>query len=133
MASKLPTTGKIGPKFSTGIGRRKSAVARVRLTAGKGHFTIAGELASPLNNWLRPLRLVGHHEDIDAAIILRGGGRSSRAQAVTLALARALVKWDESFKTTLRKAGLLTVDARVKERKKPGLKRARKAPQWQKR
>lgn len=119
--------------YYRGVGRRKTAVAQVRLIPGSGQFTINNEKSEPKLAWLRPLGLLGKKEDIDVSVIVRGGGMSSQEEAITLGIARALITMDDTYKPTLRKAGLVTVDARVKERKKPGLKRARKAPQWSKR
>lgn len=120
-------------QYFAGVGRRKTAVAQVRITPGSGQFTINGEKVSALESWKKPLVLVGRSENADVSIIVRGGGFQSQSEAITLGIARALIAMDESFKSTMRKAGLITVDSRVKERKKPGLKRARKAPQWSKR
>jgi small subunit ribosomal protein S9 len=120
-------------KYHRGVGRRKSAVAQVRIVPGSGQFTINNEKTAPKSQWIRPLSLVGKQETSDISVIVRGGGMSGQSDAITLGIARALIMMDESFKTTLRKAGLVTRDPRVKERKKPGLKRARKAPQWSKR
>ncbi len=119
--------------YYKGIGRRKSAVAQVRIVPGSGQFTINDAKVNPTPQWLRPLSLLGKQDTMDISVVVRGGGFSSQGDAITLGIARALVHMDGEFKTTLRKAGLVTVDARVKERKKPGLKRARKAPQWSKR
>ncbi len=127
----MPATDK--KTFNPGLGRRKTAIAQVRIMPGKGEFTINGAKTEAHDAWIKPLQLVGKSENMDVSVVVRGGGMSSRVQAITLGIARALVDLDESFKSTLRKAGLVTVDARVKERKKPGLKRARKAPQWAKR
>lgn len=121
------------PTYHTGVGRRKTAVAQVRLTPGTGTVIINGKTTSVHPAWQRILSLVGKADTSNVSVIVRGGGMTSQTNATTLGIARALVEMDESFKTTLRKAGVLTVDARVKERKKPGLKRARKAPQWSKR
>ncbi len=129
MNKTAPTT----QSFYKGIGRRKSAVAQVRVQSGSGQFIVNGEAVTPQGLWLKPLTLVGHREDSDVSVIVRGGGMTSQSEAICLGIARALVTKDETYKTTLRKAGFMTVDARVKERKKPGLKRARKAPQWAKR
>lgn len=127
MATKSDT-----PYFSA-VGRRKSAVATVRLVSGTGQFTKNTEKVSPDTRWLKPLQLVGKQDNLDVSIVVRGGGMTSQSDAITLAIARALIVHQADIKPTLRKAGLVTVDARVKERKKPGLKRARKAPQWSKR
>jgi small subunit ribosomal protein S9 len=120
-------------QYYPGVGRRKSAVAQVRIMPGTGQFSYNNEKAAPKPAWIRPLQLVGRNENTDVSIVVRGGGYSSRDDAIILGIARALIELDNGFKSTLRKAGLVTRDPRVKERKKPGLKRARKAPQWSKR
>jgi len=127
-------------KYHTGTGRRKSAVASAKIyTRGKGRFLINHrELKDYFNESLvevakESLVEVGKVSDIDVGIRVSGGGPAGQAEAVRLAIARALVAQNEDYKPALRKAGYLTVDARVKERKKPGLKRARRAPQWSKR
>ena len=121
-------------------GRRKEAVARVRLVPGEGNFSVNGR---SLDDYfptrvhrmvaVSPLRLVGREKDFDVITTIRGGGISGQAGAIVHATARALLKSDETHKLALREAGLLTRDAREKERKKYGLKRARKAPQYTKR
>ena len=122
-------------------GRRKTSVARVRLyPKGKGIIMVNGK---PLNEYFTlvtskeiitsPLKLAGFTKDFDISIKVEGGGVSSQAEAVRHGLARALLEFDENFRPTLKKAGFLTRDARSKERKKPGLKRARRAPQFSKR
>ena len=121
------------PIYHQAVGRRKSAVATARITKGKGHFFLNGQKVESRESWLKPLQMVGKHDDFDISIMVRGGGMTSQNDAIILAIARALVTNEADVKPTLRKAGLITVDARVKERKKPGLKRARKAPQWAKR
>lgn len=120
-------------QYYPGVGRRKTAVAQVRLVNGTGQFTVNNEKVSPQTEWTKPLSLVGKSDNFDVSVIVRGGGMASQSEAITLGIARALLKLDETLKSTLRKANLVTVDSRVKERKKPGLKRARKAPQWSKR
>lgn len=120
-------------KYFPGVGRRKSAVATIRLTEGTGSFTKNGEKVAADPVWSKPLQLVGKADNHDISIIVRGGGMTSQSEAIALGITRALINQEGDVKTTLRKAGLVTVDARVKERKKPGLKRARKAPQWSKR
>jgi small subunit ribosomal protein S9 len=119
--------------YHWGVGRRKSAVAQVRILNGTGQFTINDKKVTPQPQWLRPLDLLGKRESSDITVVVRGGGMSGQSEAITLGIARALIRSDDTLKTTLRKAGLVTRDPRVKERKKPGLKRARKAPQWSKR
>src|SRR5512142_3318889 len=127
-------------KFYEGVGRRKSAIARVRLFAGGGGFTVnekpANEyfpLAATLNQVLSPLKLTQNEQRFTVTAQVRGGGPMGQSDAVMLGLARALLAADGNFKGALRKAGLLTRDPREKERKKAGLKRARKAKQYTKR
>lgn len=123
-----------------GLGRRKSAVATVRLFMKKGETTINGKPAAEyLNNQTlirtieAPLVLTGHNNSSHAIIRVSGGGTKGQAEAISLGLARALVVMSEDLRPSLRKAGLLTRDSREKERKKYGLKKARKAPQFSKR
>jgi len=121
-------------------GRRKSAVARVRLREGEGKITVNGRAVEDyfpndthrmiLTEPLRAAEAEGRY-DIDTTIA--GGGPSGQAGAVRLGIARALVVLDEEVRSTLKKAGFLTRDAREKESKKYGLKKARKAPQYSKR
>lgn len=121
-------------QYYTGVGRRKTAVAQIRLVPGKGKVTINGtEIANAQKNILTPFVITGQLGQFDMSAIVRGGGITAQSDAIRLGIARALVEFDESLKPSLRKAGLMTRDPREKERKKPGLKRARKAPQWQKR
>lgn len=122
------------------VGRRKTAVARVILQPGNGTILVNGaELKErfPRAAWqdtvLLPLRMTNSQGNYNAIIRVHGGGVVGQAGAIRHGIARALVKADESLKPGLRKAGLLTRDPRVKERKKYGLKRARKAPQYTKR
>lgn len=123
------------------VGRRKEAIARVHLTAGgTGLVTVNGK---PLEQYftekhlreavLRPFTVSTLGKSLDVSVKVLGGGRSGQAQSVAHGIARALLAYDENLKPTLRRASLLTRDARVKERKKPGLRRARRAPQWSKR
>jgi small subunit ribosomal protein S9 len=130
------TTGK----YYEGVGRRKSAVARVRLFAGSGTFTVNEK---PVNDYFHiaslvteasiPLRATQNESRFTVSAQVKGGGPVGQADAVSLGLARALLAADMTFKGALRKAGLLTRDPREKERKKPGLKKARKAKQYTKR
>jgi small subunit ribosomal protein S9 len=133
------TTAKKGDQ-SRAVGRRKSASARVRITTGHGKITVNGkELAVyfPYFEWqdiiFAPLKLVGKDKTIDVSIKVAGGGKKGQAIAVQHGISRALIDWDEELKKTLKTQGYLTRDARVKERKKPGFKKARRAPQWSKR
>ncbi|MDO8513361.1 MAG: 30S ribosomal protein S9 [bacterium] len=121
-------------KYVVGIGRRKTATAQARLTPGKGKLTINNQEIDKIEDKItNPLILTGQFGKFDISVMVRGGGMSSQTDAIALAISRAIIAHDESLKPTLRKAGLTTRDPREKERKKPGLKRARKAPQWQKR
>ena len=123
-----------------GLGRRKSAVARVRLTPGNGVVIINGrplerviDRATSRQEVMRPFAATETANRFNVQARVDGGGISGWAGALQLGIARALVLIDEGYKRPLRAEGLLTRDARVKERKKPGLKRARKAPQYTKR
>lgn len=117
-------------------GRRKSAIAKVKLVAGNGKLITSdkGTLsAGQLKNIFLPLSTAGCEKKYNIVASVEGGGVQSRVEAIRLGVARAMVVIDADTKTILRKNGLLTRDNRVKERKKPGLKRARRAPQWAKR
>ncbi len=122
------------------VGRRKEAVVRVRLVPGSGAFTLNGRsLEAYFPNKLHqqlirePLVTVDKTERFDIFANLKGGGTSGQAGALRLAIARALVEADADDRPPLKKAGFLTRDARATERKKYGLKKARKAPQYSKR
>ena len=121
-------------------GRRKAAVARVRLRAGSGTITVNGRefteyFPSETHRMIvtEPLRLTTTAEVYDIDATIDGGGVSGQAGALRLGIARALISADVDLRTTVKRAGFLTRDARVKERKKYGLKKARKAPQYSKR
>ncbi len=116
-----------------GTGRRKTATARVRIMPGKGALTINEKAHEPNELIAAPMTTVGQADKLDISAVVVGGGKSSQLEAVRLGVARALLEMDSSFRQSLRKAGFLTRDAREKERKKPGLKGARRAPQWAKR
>jgi small subunit ribosomal protein S9 len=122
------------------VGRRKEAVVRVRLMPGSGKFTLNGKsLETYFPNKLHqqlvrePLVMTEKAEGLDVHANLRGGGTTGQAGALRLAIARALVEWESDDRPALKKAGFLTRDARATERKKYGLKKARKAPQYSKR
>ena len=122
------------------VGRRKEAVARVRLVPGSGKFTLNGRtLEDYFPNKVHqqlvksPLVLVEREEQFDIVALLHGGGPSGQAGALRLAIARALTQYSPDDRPALKKAGFLTRDARAVERKKAGLKKARKAPQYSKR
>src|SRR5215213_7363475 len=123
-----------------GLGRRKAAVARVRLYPGGGAVVINGRPADEVlpraaarQEMLRPLAVTETLNSFNVQAKVAGGGLTGWAGAVRFGIARALVAADPNHKHALRSEFLLTRDARVKERKKPGLKRARKAPQYTKR
>lgn len=119
--------------FSAGVGRRKAAVAQTRIVTGHGKFQVNGvDKAMPIE-LDRLLATVDRQGQLDISIVVRGGGTTGQTTAICLGVARALVDLNPELRSALRKAGYLTVDARVKERKKPGLKKARRAPQWAKR
>jgi small subunit ribosomal protein S9 len=129
-------------EYYYGMGRRKTAVARVRLFPnGDGSITVNGkngrvyfgEREALTATVTAPLRLLDLNDEYTMTIRVAGGGTSGQAGAIRHALSRALVRVNPDWKPTLRKAGFLTRDPRMKERKKPGLKRARKAPQYTKR
>jgi small subunit ribosomal protein S9 len=129
-----------GPYYY-GTGRRKTAVARVRLyPSGDGLITVNGRLADeyfPRETLMQtvrsPLRMLELNNRFNISIKVAGGGVSGQAGAVRHGISRALIQADEEFRPVLRKNGFLTRDPRMKERKKYGLKRARKAPQYTKR
>jgi small subunit ribosomal protein S9 len=122
------------------VGRRKEAVVRVRLTPGSGKFLLNGKtleeyFPNKVHQQLirEPLVILEKPELFDVRANLRGGGITGQAGALRLAIARALIEIDIEDRPALKKAGFLTRDPRVKERKKYGLKKARKAPQYSKR
>ena len=124
----------------TGVGGRKTATARVLLQPGNGNVIVDGkpmEERFPRLNWqnqiMLPLRVTNTLRSFNVLAKVEGGGLTGQAGAITHGIARALLKADENHRKPLRAAGLLTRDPRAKERKKPGLKRARKAPQYTKR
>jgi small subunit ribosomal protein S9 len=131
---------KLPAPLSSATGRRKAAVARVRIRPGQGVFTvnrrpIDGYFPSATHRMLatEPLRLTNRTESYDIDATIDGGGLSGQAGALRLGIARSIAELDVSLRPTLKKAGLLTRDAREKESKKYGLKKARKAPQYSKR
>ncbi|KAI3922023.1 hypothetical protein MKX01_005712 [Papaver californicum] len=137
--SRLP--GGFAAQTIIGTGRRKCAIARVVLQEGTGKVIInyrdAKEYLQGNPLWLQyikvPLVTLGYETSYDVFIKAHGGGLSGQAQAISLGIARALLKVSENYRTALRKEGLLTRDSRIVERKKVGLKKARKAPQFSKR
>jgi small subunit ribosomal protein S9 len=131
---------KFSGKYHYGTGRRKTATARVRLYEGSGQVFVNGKLAqdylspaSLLDVVQQPLVAVGMKDRFDVSVMVSGSGPNSQAEAIRHGVARALLDVDIALRKTLKSAGLLTRDPRAKERKKPGLKRARRAPQFAKR
>ena len=131
---------KFKGRYIGAIGRRKTATARIRLYK-KGNGVIAinsmklTEYFSVSNSGIvrQPLKLSGHIKDLDFSILVRGGGNKGQAEAARHGICRSLVEIDKELRPALKAKGWLTRDARKKERKKPGLKKARRAPQWSKR
>lgn len=139
---------KDSKKVYTGTGRRKTSVARVTLTPGTGKITVNGH---DVNEYLpyevlvmdltQPLEITGTREMFDVNAKVSGGGFSGQTGAIRLGITRALLQYDQttpadsenSYRKILKKAGFVTRDPRKKERKKPGLKKARRAPQFSKR
>ena len=127
-------------EYFEGIGRRKEATARVRVTSGKGDFIVNGK---PLEEFfprfgdvqivLSPLEDAGAKGTVDVSVLVKGGGITGQVGAVRMGIARAILKMNPDVDRAMRQGGHVTRDARVKERKKPGLKRARKAPTYTKR
>ena len=134
-------------KVFIGTGRRKSSVAQVKMTAGTGKITVNG---MDVNEFMpydtnvmdlkQPLVATGNENSFDIEAKVSGGGKSGQTGAIRLGITRALIEFDkanegndDSYRKTLKKAGFVTRDSRIKERKKPGLKKARKAPQFSKR
>ncbi len=128
-------------QYYEGIGRRKQSSARVRIfPGGTGRLVIndrdGQQYLSREGDYeivMQPLTVIGQERGFDVSVHVNGGGVTGQRDAIQLGLARALLKLDPDLKAQLRDADLLTRDARVKERKKPGLKRARKAPTYTKR
>ncbi|MFH1525008.1 MAG: 30S ribosomal protein S9 [Chloroflexota bacterium] len=128
-------------QYFEGVGRRKQSIARVRLMSGSGSFIVNDKEAPVYFNRLgdieailAPIAAAGQsQESFDITVHVSGGGVTGQTDSVQLGLARALVKMNPENVPAMRKGGFLTRDARVKERKKPGLKRARKAPTYTKR
>jgi small subunit ribosomal protein S9 len=128
-------------QYFEGVGRRKQSIARVRIMNGSGRFIVNDKEASAFFTRLGDLEAIlsvlkaadQDAKTYDITVVVTGGGVSGQTDSVQLGLARAMVKMNPENVSTMRKGGFLTRDARVKERKKPGLKRARKAPTYTKR
>jgi small subunit ribosomal protein S9 len=135
-----PPANQINAPLIQTTGRRKRAIARVWLRPGTGKITINGRevedyFPGAVHRQIlsEPLRATEHLETYDIFATMKGGGTSGQAGALRMGISRALVELDEELRGTLKKAGFLTRDAREKESKKYGLKKARKAPQYSKR
>ena len=127
-------------KFIEAVGRRKTAVARVRIFHKKKGFLVNEKKPEEyfpsfleVEKVFAPLKLLKKEQEFLVLAKVKGGGKSAQSQAIRLGLARALVNFNPEFKKELKEAGFLKRDPRMRERKKFGLKRARRAPQWQKR
>jgi small subunit ribosomal protein S9 len=136
----MPRVKKTSKSVFYGTGRRKCSIAKVRLVSGQGNIIVNGK---PVLDYFgrkvleltvkQPLALTATDGKYDILASVHGGGISGQAGAVRHGIARALLKVEDEFRTPLKKAGLLTRDPRMKERRKYGLKKARKAPQFSKR
>jgi len=130
---------KFKGKYTKAIGRRKTAAAQVRLYKGQG--TIVVNNMKPVDYFgveyanipQQVLKLTGQQKEYDISILVKGGGKKAQAEAIRHGISRALVAINEEFRAVIKAKGWMTRDARKKERKKPGLKKARRAPQWSKR
>ena len=127
-------------QYYEGIGRRKASTARVRIMSGSGEFTVNDKTINAyftrtgdVDTILGPLKTAGQRSTLDVTCLVKGGGVTGQTDAIQLGVARALLKLNPDLRSALRKAGFLSRDPREKERKKPGLKRARKAPTYTKR
>ena len=126
--------------FYYALGKRKSAIARVRLfQEGEGKAAVNGDTIAKYfysthsENALAPLGIVEQAKKVDIEAFVQGGGKVAQSDAIRLGISRALVLMDPALRTMLKQAGFLRRDSRIKERKKPGLHRARRAPQFAKR
>ena len=126
-------------KYSA-VGRRKSSVAKVTITPGKGVITVNGKDVNEympyetlVMDLVQPLELVDAREKYDVNVVVKGGGFSGQTGAIRLGITRALMLVNQENRPTLKANGMVTRDARIKERKKYGLKKARRAPQFSKR
>lgn len=140
MKKEVSKKEKADIRYVEGVGRRKTAVARVRITNGKGGMVVNGKdvaayfpIARFRDMALAPLSALKQEDAFNVSAKVTGGGIHAQAEAVRHGLSRALVLMNEEFKKRLRGLGFLTRDPRMVERKKYGLKKARRAPQWQKR
>lgn len=126
-------------EYVQAVGRRKRSVAQVRLFKGRGAIVINGKDiedyfdADRVTTILQPLKLTSHLKDLDFSVVVKGGGVQGQAEAIRLGISKTLSSYDSELTTSLKAKGWLTRDSRMVERKKPGLKKARRAPQWSKR
>ena len=134
-------------KVYTGTGRRKSSMAQVRMTSGKGNITVNGRdvrdffpYETNVMDLMQPLVATGNEKTFDVEVKVNGGGFTGQTGAIRLGITRALLEFDapnegneNCYRQILKRAGFITRDSRAKERKKPGLKAARRAPQFSKR
>jgi len=128
-------------KYFYGLGRRKSSIAQVRLyQKGKGEILVNDAIFSDYFNFptwqltvLAPLTETNLADKFDAVVKVTGGGKRGQTEAIRLGIARALLEFDKNLRPALKAKGYLSRDQRIKERKKPGLKGARRSPQWSKR
>ncbi|MEI7498494.1 MAG: 30S ribosomal protein S9 [Candidatus Falkowbacteria bacterium] len=138
-SKKNETKAQFKGRFIEAIGKRKAAIARVRLfQKGEGVVIVNDQeveaYLTPLyaNIALTAVKMT-NHTDLNFSILVSGGGKKGQAEAIRHGIARSLIKLEADLRPALKVKGLLTRDSRIKERKKPGLKKARKAPQWAKR
>ena len=127
-------------RFLGAIGKRKTAIAQVRLYKnGSGIIAVNGVKISKYFSYgdmakiSQLLKLVGLQRELNFSVKVKGGGKKAQSQAMLLGMAKALIEFNKELRPAIKAKGWLTRDSRKKERKKPGLKRARRAPQWQKR
>jgi len=140
MTKAEKSSKKTKDKYIYTVGRRKESRPQVRLYKGKGKVEINGKELSEYfptlgmqQNVLFPLELVNEKNKCDLTVVVKGGGKNGQVEAIRHGIARALKLKNEDYRITLKKENLLKRDPRMKERKKYGLKGARRAPQWQKR
>jgi small subunit ribosomal protein S9 len=129
--TKTPVTKKVS-KYNFGTGRRKTAVARVRIHTDVKISTLNAK-EYKFEKEISPFEVVGKKNSFGISVIASGGGKNGQIEAIQHGIARALVQFDPELRLSLKKAGYLRRDPREVERKKPGLKKARKSPQWSKR
>lgn len=128
-------------KYYYATGKRKTSVAQVRLFPnGEGKIEVNGKPAdkyftvnTAMGTILEPLKVVEQEKNVNVTVMVQGGGTTGQAQAIRHGIAKSLLELDEKFRPVLKRKGFLTRDARKVERKKPGLKKARRSPQWAKR